>query len=139
MWEKRPYGQLAKCAEAQALRKAFPEILGGMVTSEEMEGKGFDNARIVSAESKVDNIREKARADLYNIDGKFVEASEVHTMVMDKIDSITSNDDLEAYEEWKHENQSSLSAFVKKNRDLAMEYADIIQQKRETLAGSSAE
>jgi len=41
MWAKRPYAQLAKCAEAQALRKAFPE-LGAMPTAEEMEGKEID-------------------------------------------------------------------------------------------------
>ena len=39
MWLKRPYGQLAKCAEAQALRKAFPEIVSQHPTAEEMEGK----------------------------------------------------------------------------------------------------
>lgn len=38
MWKKRSYGQLAKCAEAQALRKAWPEI-GSEPTAEEMEGK----------------------------------------------------------------------------------------------------
>ena len=38
MWSKRPHGQLAKCAEAQALRKAWPEIDAGP-TAEEMEGK----------------------------------------------------------------------------------------------------
>lgn len=41
MWKRRPHGQLAKCAEAQALRKAFPEIDAGP-TAEEMEGKVLD-------------------------------------------------------------------------------------------------
>lgn len=38
MWLKRPRGQIAKCAQAQALRLAFPE-LGAAPTAEEMEGK----------------------------------------------------------------------------------------------------
>jgi phage recombination protein Bet len=39
MWEKRPWGQLEKCTEALALRKAFPEEVGAQPTVEEMEGK----------------------------------------------------------------------------------------------------
>ncbi|MCL5282852.1 MAG: phage recombination protein Bet [Planctomycetes bacterium] len=35
MWIKRPRGQLDKCAEAAALRAAFPEELGDMPTSDE--------------------------------------------------------------------------------------------------------
>jgi phage recombination protein Bet len=38
MWMKRPRGQIAKCAAAQALRSAFPEI-AAQYTAEEMEGK----------------------------------------------------------------------------------------------------
>ena len=41
MWTKRPYGQISKCAEAQALRKAFPEV-GSQPTADEMEGKVMD-------------------------------------------------------------------------------------------------
>lgn len=40
MWTKRPRGQIAKCASAQALRSAFPEI-GSQPTAEEMEGKSL--------------------------------------------------------------------------------------------------
>ena len=41
MWRKRSRGQIAKCAEAQALRKAFPEV-GAMPTAEEMEGRELE-------------------------------------------------------------------------------------------------
>lgn len=41
MWTKRPRGQIAKCAEAQALRRAFPEFASSP-TAEEMEGKTLD-------------------------------------------------------------------------------------------------
>lgn len=40
MWAKRPRGQIAKCATAQALREAFPE-LGSQATAEEMEGRSM--------------------------------------------------------------------------------------------------
>lgn len=39
MWAKRPFGQLAKCTEAQVLRKAFSDTITQQPTAEEMEGK----------------------------------------------------------------------------------------------------
>jgi len=43
MWKQRPYGQLEKCAEAAALRKAFPEELGNEYCAEEMGNKISNN------------------------------------------------------------------------------------------------
>ena len=42
MWRKRPFGQLEKCTEAAALRKAFPEELGSTYAAEEMEGRTIE-------------------------------------------------------------------------------------------------
>jgi phage recombination protein Bet len=38
MWQRRPRGQLEKCAEAAALRRAFPEEIGSEITADEAPG-----------------------------------------------------------------------------------------------------
>jgi len=43
MWTRRPYAQLAKCASAQALRSAFPELVGAQATADEMEGRVLEH------------------------------------------------------------------------------------------------
>jgi phage recombination protein Bet len=52
MWQRRPFGQLAKCAEAQALRKAFPEV-GAAPTADEMQGKSLADGAIDSTAAAV--------------------------------------------------------------------------------------
>ncbi|WP_395706837.1 phage recombination protein Bet [Casimicrobium huifangae] len=57
MWLKRVRGQIAKCAQAQALRMAFPEI-GSQPTAEEMEGKSIIDSEATAVP------RQAARAEL---------------------------------------------------------------------------
>lgn len=42
-WRRSPHQMLTKCAEAAALREAFPDELGGEHTSEEMEGRAIED------------------------------------------------------------------------------------------------
>jgi phage recombination protein Bet len=50
MWMKRPFGQISKVCEAQALRKAFPEV-GSQQTSDEMEGKPMHEIEVNSIQT----------------------------------------------------------------------------------------
>lgn len=69
MWLKRPNGQIEKCAEAAALRCAFPEEIGNEYAAEEMEGRVIDHEALSAPETlgvpKQINSRQAKKADLW--------------------------------------------------------------------------
>lgn len=60
MWKQKPHVMLSKCAEALALRKAFPNVLGGIYTQEEM---AIQDAQIkpITTDKVVNTMLEKAK------------------------------------------------------------------------------
>ena len=60
MWRRMPYGQLSKCAEANALRKAFPKKLNKLYTDEEMQ---LTTAALIGVQNIKDTIQEPTGTD----------------------------------------------------------------------------
>ena len=139
MWQKRPYGQLAKCAEAQALRKAFPEIVSQHPTAEEMEGKPFNELDIEvknitpksqSISSKLDSVLSYQEEEVVNTEpsetlAELIELIKLHNVSSEIINKWCSKAGVESIADLGIKRQQSCIEWINKeyNYSLSIEAA----------------
>jgi phage recombination protein Bet len=109
MWSKRTYSQLAKCAEAEALRAAFPDEIGGLTTAEEMEGADINAAMqdvTPQAENATFHNRVKDEAGITDVtpddDGSEDKEPDTKTIILHN-GTITVEDNKLVYDALLHE------------------------------------
>ena len=99
MWEKRCRGQLAKCTEAQVLRKAFPDAVGNLPTFEEMEGKTIDDAeayikaadKIINADNKIAQIKQMIKSKNETV---ILQPEPINTPILEEVKEVISWQDV---------------------------------------------
>lgn len=133
LWRKMPHVLLPKCAEAQALRRGWPEDLSGIYAAEEMDRAMVD---ITASASVEQHERDKRLALVHAKDtipmlweaGRPIEAVPVGQLVDRSLAYLKAAESLTQVEWWENTNTAGLREFW------ALHKADALALKQEVEA-----
>ncbi len=144
-WSLHPKRMLTMKARNYVLRAVFADLFLGMEYSAEelsevAEAKqaapkkaSNEPKDITPTETFVEEIMTQDRT-LFKIDGAFVSGLDLNTIVDEKIQGISTKEDMESYECWKMENRDEIGRFCKANKDICLNFSDAIKIKRVEIA-----
>ena len=131
MWAKRPRGQIAKCAQAQALRLAFPE-LGAQPTADEMEGKQFNFEAEVTSYAEL-------QQELIAAVNSTADAESLAKLWADRLPEIQKTKDMNLYNAFRAVVSTRGKEFTKADEDRTVESSpDSVDNNFPTLHPDSA-
>ncbi len=131
-WADMPFVMLAKCAEAQALRKGWPEDLSGIYSPEEMDRTMLD---ITPSEAVEQHQRDQRLALVHARDtvpilweaGKPIEAVPVGQMVDRATQFLKASGSVVQVEVWRDANRVGLQQFWALSKTDALEVKRLIE------------
>lgn len=141
-WFKMPRLMLAKCAEAQALRRGWPEDLSGIYSEEE-----FDRARaadVSATEAANEFEQQQTQARIGSKDAVFVQWSQAEPLeavplgqFADRaaafVKAITALPDLHG---WRDTNRAALQDFWARSKADALELKKLIEAREREITGT---
>lgn len=115
-WKNMPHVMLGKCAEAQALRRGWPEAMSGLYVQEEMEKMYLDMSATEIADAHEQDERLKRVSGKESIPAIFEMSEGLQLIAIGKfadrvLEHLRALDSRQAIEFWKDQNTIALKQF----------------------------
>lgn len=135
VWSKRSRGQLSKVTEAQALRRAFPDTVGSIVTFEEMEDKqhfidSTNHTKQLLQDNPTEVQIELPKDKTYILDyTEGLSVKDFYHLLYEYIESISSHEELIDYNSKMKANINEVNRFSSDNPDLEDRLLQMLKDK----------